>query len=94
MVSFAIENPKGFVFMELHHHARYLDAEVRQLAGEQLERLGLAGAGGAGDEAVPVHRRQRDAHRGVGVSRAVDDRGPELERGTFEGVARADLVDL
>lgn len=31
MASFAIANPKGFVFMELHHHARYLDAESRAL---------------------------------------------------------------
>ena len=27
MASFAIDNPKAFVFLELHHHARYLDAE-------------------------------------------------------------------
>lgn len=32
MVGFAIENPKGFVFMELHHHARYLDAESQALS--------------------------------------------------------------
>ena len=31
MAAFAIGNPKGFVFMELHHHARYLDAESRAL---------------------------------------------------------------
>ena len=35
----------------------------RELLGHQLQRLGLAGAGGAGDQAVPVEHRQRDAHR-------------------------------
>jgi AcrR family transcriptional regulator len=27
MAKFAVANPKSFVFLELHHHARYLDAE-------------------------------------------------------------------
>ena len=31
MAKFAIENPKPFVFMELHHHAPYLDAESHAL---------------------------------------------------------------
>ena len=31
MARFAIENPKSFVFLELHHHARYLDAESRAI---------------------------------------------------------------
>ena len=29
MAKFAINNPSSFVFLELHHHARYLDAESR-----------------------------------------------------------------
>jgi AcrR family transcriptional regulator len=29
MAKFAVANPSGFVFLELHHHARYLDAESR-----------------------------------------------------------------
>lgn len=29
MAKFAVENEKSFVFLELHHHARYLDAESR-----------------------------------------------------------------
>jgi AcrR family transcriptional regulator len=33
MASFAIQFPKSFVFLELHHHASYLDAESR--AAEQ-----------------------------------------------------------
>ena len=65
----------------------------RQLLGHELEGLGLAGAGRAGDEAVAVHRRQGDPHRRVGVRGAVDDAAPELERGPGERVPRADLVD-
>lgn len=29
MVDFALANPKAFAFLELHHHASYLDAESR-----------------------------------------------------------------
>ncbi|MEO8840442.1 MAG: TetR/AcrR family transcriptional regulator [Kofleriaceae bacterium] len=29
MAKFAVENEKSFVFLELHHHARYLDPESR-----------------------------------------------------------------
>ena len=35
------------------------DAGGGQLLGQHLQRLGLAGAGGARDQAVPVHHRQR-----------------------------------
>jgi hypothetical protein len=35
-------------------------ALLDELLGHELEGLGLAGSGGAGDEAVAVHRRQRD----------------------------------
>ncbi len=43
------------------------DARGRQLLGDELQRLGLAGAGGAGDQAVPVEHRQRHPHPGPGV---------------------------
>jgi AcrR family transcriptional regulator len=36
MVKFVIANEKSFVFLELHHHARYLDAESRA-----VERRGI-----------------------------------------------------
>ena len=36
------------------------DAGLRELPGHQLERLGLAGAGGARDEAVAVEHREGD----------------------------------
>jgi hypothetical protein len=31
MVRFATDHPDAFIFIELHHHARYLDAESRAL---------------------------------------------------------------
>jgi len=37
MAKFACANPPAFVFMELHHHARYLDAESRQVENRMLD---------------------------------------------------------
>ena len=37
MAAFAVGNPRSFVFLELHHHARYLDAESRALEHRMLE---------------------------------------------------------
>jgi TetR/AcrR family transcriptional regulator, repressor of fatR-cypB operon len=37
MSKFAIETPKPFIFMELHHHASYLDAESRALEARMLD---------------------------------------------------------
>ena len=37
MAAFAVEEPKSFVFLELHHHARYLDAESRAIEHRMLE---------------------------------------------------------
>jgi AcrR family transcriptional regulator len=37
MAAFAVENPKPFVFLELHHHAPYLDAESLALEQRMLE---------------------------------------------------------
>ena len=71
-----------------HRHA------VRgELLGEHLQGLGLAGAGRAGDQTVPVGHGERDADRHVGLRVAVDQ-GAHLERGAVEGVAGADGVDL
>ena len=47
---------------------------LRQLAGEELEGLGLAGAGRAGDQAVAVEHRQRDLDPGVVEELAVEHR--------------------
>jgi AcrR family transcriptional regulator len=37
MARFAIEHPRSFVFLELHHHARYLDAESRAVEHRMTE---------------------------------------------------------
>ena len=58
---------------------------ARQLLGEQLQRLGLAGAGGAGDEAVPVEHRERDPDGHVGERGRVEHQPAELEGGAVEG---------
>ena len=67
---------------------------VGQLLGHELQRLGLAGAGRARDEAVPVEHAQRDLDRRVGVGLRRRDGGAELEHATVEGVAGADLVEV
>jgi AcrR family transcriptional regulator len=37
MARFVVENERSFGFMELHHHARYLDAESRALEQRMLD---------------------------------------------------------
>jgi AcrR family transcriptional regulator len=37
MAKFAMEHPTALVFMELHHHARYLDAESRALEQRMID---------------------------------------------------------
>jgi AcrR family transcriptional regulator len=37
MAKFAVENAKPFIFLELHHHAPYLDNESRALEARMLE---------------------------------------------------------
>jgi len=37
MATFAVENPKPFVFLELHHHAPYLDTESLALEQRMFE---------------------------------------------------------
>ena len=50
------------------------DAGRRHLLGHELQRLGLAGAGRPGDQAVAVEHRQRHAHPRRRVGDAVDAR--------------------
>ena len=45
------------------------DAGGRELLGEHLHRLRLPGSGRAGDQAVPVRRRERQAHDRVALER-------------------------
>ena len=65
---------------------------VRQLAREPLQGLGLARAGGARDEAVPVERRERDADLRVGIDLTVDDNGAELQCPALRRVPGSDLL--
>lgn len=37
MAKFAVENPKPFIFLELHHHGPYLDTESQALEQRMLE---------------------------------------------------------
>lgn len=37
MATFAVENPAPFIFLELHHHASYLDAESQALEQRMLD---------------------------------------------------------
>jgi TetR/AcrR family transcriptional regulator, repressor of fatR-cypB operon len=37
MAKFATDNENAFIFLELHHHARYLDAESRAVEARMLE---------------------------------------------------------
>ncbi len=62
------------------------DAGVGELLGDQLQRSGLPGAGGAGDQAVPVHRRHRQAHERRGHDGAVVDTEAEIDRVSLDGV--------
>ena len=63
---------------------------VRQLLGDELQRLGLARAGRAGHQPVPVEHGQRHPDRRVGVGGAVEHDRPEVERRSVERVrARA-----
>ena len=60
--------------------------------GEPLQRLRLARAGGARDEAVPVERRERDADLRVGIDLTVDDDGAELQCPALRRVPGSDLL--
>ena len=68
------------------------NAVADELLGEHLQRAGLAGSGGAGDEAVPVDHGERDADLHVGQRVAVHERA-DLEGAAVEGVAGVDGVD-
>jgi hypothetical protein len=68
-----------------HRHARR-----RELLGHRLQRLGLARAGGARDEPVPVHRGQRDLHDRVAVQDAVVHAAAQIDGRTLGGVGGAD----
>ena len=70
----------GQVALDVGHEDRH--AGLRQLAGQELERLGLAGPGRAGDQAVAVEHRQRDLDAGVVGELAVEHRAADDEAGS------------
>ena len=78
------------VALDVGHEDRH--AVRGELLGHQLERFGLARAGGTGDETVPVQHRQRDADAGVGDTTSVDDQGTQLEGRTIRCVPGPDGV--
>ena len=62
----------------------------RELFRHHVQGDGLARAGGAGHEPVPVHHGQRQPDRCLLVQFAVDDGGAQLDGGTLQGVALLD----
>ena len=52
----------------------------RELLGQHLQRAGLARAGGAGDQTVAIHHRQRHADDRLGQALAAQHRCPDRER--------------
>jgi hypothetical protein len=68
----------GQVALDVGHDDRH--AGRRQLFGQALERLGLARAGRAGDQAVAVHHGKGNLHQHVVRHRAVVDAPAQLDR--------------
>ena len=64
------------------------NARLRQLAGEELQGLGLARSGRARDEAVAVEHRQADLHPRVVDGLAVEHRAAEDEARFGQRVGR------
>ena len=75
----------GQVALDVRHEDR--DAGLRELAGQELEGLGLARARRAGDQAVAVEHRQRDLDPGVVGELAVEHRAADDEARLGERVA-------
>ena len=75
----------GQVALDIGHEDR--DARLRQLAGHQLERLRLAGAGRPGDQPVAVEHGQGDLDARVIRQLAVMHRAAEDEPGLRQAVA-------
>ena len=71
-----------------HGHAR-----LRQLTGEELQGLGLAGARCARHQPVAVHHRQRDLDAGLVGELALVHRAADDDRRLIEGVAGAHGLD-
>jgi len=84
--------PGGAGHVALHVGDEHGDAGARELLGQQLQRLGLAGAGRAGDQPVPVHRREWHADRRVTEQLALVDAAPEVDGFALGRVGLADRL--
>jgi len=80
----------GEITLDVRHEHRH--SRRRQLLGQELERPGLAGAGGSGNQAVPVEHGQGDAHLGLRHRNVVAQRGSHDHGRVGEAVARSDGV--
>ncbi|CAN5771885.1 TetR/AcrR family transcriptional regulator [soil metagenome] len=88
MAKFASANPKAFVFMELHHHARYLDADNVALEQRMFELFTnvVITAQAKGDLKVGPPRLLMGIVMGafVGVIRCCLDVGDPLEKADWK----------
>ncbi len=78
------------VALDVGHEDRH--ACLRQLAGQELESLGLAGPGRAGDEAVAVEHGQGDLHARVVGHLAIEHRAADDEARLGQRVGRRHRV--
>ncbi len=90
LVCFPGSRQPGKVALEVRHHHRHTGGG--ELLGDHLQGLGLTGSGGAGNQAVAVHHRQRDADLRRGVHLAVHNDRAQFQGGTGGGVAGGDLL--
>jgi hypothetical protein len=80
----------GQIALDVGHEHRH--AGRGQLLGDPLQRLGLAGAGGAGDQAVPVDHPQRQLDRGRRDDRTVVHTAAKVNRRSVHGVGGRDRL--
>ena len=66
------------------------DARGRELLGDQLQRSGLPRPRRPRDQAVPVHRREREPDGRLGHERAREHAGAELDRAALRRVRGGD----
>ncbi|MCA9618468.1 MAG: TetR/AcrR family transcriptional regulator [Myxococcales bacterium] len=93
MAAFALEQPKMFAFLELHHHASYLDAESRALENQLKDFAAgiVEGAQAAGVLKVMNPRLLMELVFGAftGMMRAHFEKRVELDSTAIEQAERA-----
>ena len=80
----------GQVALDVGHHDRHPGR--RQLLGDDLQRLGLAGTGRAGDQAVTVDGGERNLDLSGGIDDPVDDHSAEVQGLAGDVVTSGDLL--